>query len=90
MPARRAFTMIELMIVIMVIALLIGLLIPGIGMVRRKAKEAKAPALLYSEQGLVVRAARDFGGGKVPARTPGDGLQVIEDAPGSYVASRVL
>lgn len=32
-----------------------------------------------------------FGGGKVPARTPGDReLPVIEDAPGSYVAKRVV
>jgi polyhydroxyalkanoate synthase len=31
----------------------------------------------------------DFGGGKVPARKPGDGkLKVIEDAPGSYVKVR--
>ncbi|MEQ8356868.1 MAG: class I poly(R)-hydroxyalkanoic acid synthase [Kiloniellaceae bacterium] len=31
----------------------------------------------------------DFGGGKVPARSPGDGkLKVIEDAPGSFVKVR--
>ena len=31
----------------------------------------------------------DFGGGKVPARNPGDGkLKVIEDAPGSFVKVR--
>ena len=31
----------------------------------------------------------EFGGGQVPARTPGDGkLAVIEDAPGSYVKVR--
>lgn len=33
--------------------------------------------------------ASQFGGGKVPARTPGDGaLSVIEPAPGSYVKNR--
>jgi len=32
-----------------------------------------------------------YGGGKVPARTPGDGkLAPIEDAPGSYVKVRVI
>jgi polyhydroxyalkanoate synthase len=29
-----------------------------------------------------------FSGGQVPARTPGEGLSVIEDAPGSYVRVR--
>ena len=31
----------------------------------------------------------DFGGDKVPARTPGKGLKVIEDAPGSYASMRL-
>jgi polyhydroxyalkanoate synthase len=32
-----------------------------------------------------------FSGGKVPARVPGDGaLKTLEDAPGSYVANRVV
>jgi poly(3-hydroxyalkanoate) synthetase len=29
-----------------------------------------------------------FSGGQVAARTPGEGLSVIEDAPGSYVRVR--
>ncbi len=41
-PNRRGFTLIELLIVLMIIAALMGLLIPGIMLVRKQAKKAKA------------------------------------------------
>jgi len=39
MNNRKAFTIVELLIVVTIIALLLGILLPSINMVRTKAKE---------------------------------------------------
>ena len=55
---------------------------------RRRRNGSPAPTLHRRAPGGPPgrNGSRDYGGGKVPARKPGDGkLKPLEDAPGSYV-----
>ena len=53
---RKAFTMIEMMVVCFVIAILVGISIPAYMQAQLKAKEAKARQNLYS----IYQAQRDY------------------------------
>lgn len=64
-PARRGvgagFSLVELLIVIAIIALLLGILLPAIGLVRNKAKAARAEAQLHDLGNAARSYQQDFG-----------------------------
>ncbi|MBA3845766.1 MAG: prepilin-type N-terminal cleavage/methylation domain-containing protein [Planctomycetes bacterium] len=64
---RRGFTLIELLIVLMIIAALMGLLIPGIMLVRKRSKIAKAQSEIQQIQ-AACDAYRNLNGA-YPERT---------------------
>lgn len=59
MARRRAFSLVELLVVLGVIAVLIGLILPALGRVRERAREAQSMANLVG----VARVLGLYGGG---------------------------
>ncbi|WP_339733555.1 prepilin-type N-terminal cleavage/methylation domain-containing protein [uncultured Gimesia sp.] len=57
---RRAFTLIELMIVIVIILILLGLLIPAIGAVRLRAQQAQVRAEIANLEAAITSFKTDF------------------------------
>ncbi|QDT45109.1 hypothetical protein Pan241w_52270 [Gimesia alba] len=58
---RRAFTLVELMIVIVIILILLGLLIPAIGAVRLRAQQANVRAEIANFETAITAFKQDFG-----------------------------
>jgi prepilin-type N-terminal cleavage/methylation domain-containing protein len=68
-PARRAFTLVELLVVIGIIALLIGLLLPAMNRARKSAKRTTVLAALH-QIGVAVAAYQVEFKGKLPRDQP--------------------
>ena len=69
LTSRRAFTLVELLVVISIIAILLGVLLPAMSHVRGKAKKLQASSNLQAlEQGLeMFRGESDLGGTYPPS-----------------------
>jgi prepilin-type N-terminal cleavage/methylation domain-containing protein len=61
MNKRRAFTLVEMLIVLVIIALLVGLLLPAIAMVRRQAKETAQRAQFATIEMALDAFKQDYG-----------------------------
>lgn len=59
--SRRAFTLIELMIVIVIILILLGLLIPAIGSVRLRAQQSQVRTEISNLEAAITAFKTDFG-----------------------------
>jgi len=82
-PARRGFTLVELLTVITIIAILAGILIPTVGMVQVSARKAKSTTNLESiGHALVLYTQDENNKGLLPAPTYGQ-----SNAPGSAPGS---
>lgn len=74
--SRRAFTLIELMIVIVIILILLGLLIPAIGAVRLRAQQAQVRSEISNLEASITAFKGDFG------MDPPSGIVIYEDNAG--------
>lgn len=77
---KKGFTLIELLVVIAIIAILVSILIPSLGMVKRKAKEASMRATLHGISTGLENFHSDMD--KYPSSKQRDML-VIEQPPNS-------
>jgi prepilin-type N-terminal cleavage/methylation domain-containing protein/prepilin-type processing-associated H-X9-DG protein len=68
-PTRRAFTLVELLVVIGIIAVLVGLLLPGVSRARESAKRVKCLSNLRSLASAVIMYA-DSSKGWLPNMNP--------------------
>ena len=94
---KRAFTLVELLVVIGIIAALIGLLLPALGRAREQAKKTACKAHLHDLGAAVQMYLNQSGGKYPPARyfasytppfTPPAGpMPLISDFLAPYVAS---
>lgn len=80
-PHRRAFTLIELMVVVSVIAVLISILLPSLAAAREQAKIVKCSSQLR-QLGTAANYYASDQGGWVPGETgfgevPGEGPHVL-------------
>jgi prepilin-type N-terminal cleavage/methylation domain-containing protein/prepilin-type processing-associated H-X9-DG protein len=75
-PTRRAFTIVELLVVMAIMALLMGLLLPGIGMVRKHAFASKSQSNLR-QWGVGTIGYANFH----EERLPWEGLKDANDMP---------
>ncbi|QDU53039.1 prepilin-type N-terminal cleavage/methylation domain-containing protein [Gimesia panareensis] len=75
---RRAFTLIELMIVIVIILILIGLLIPAVGAVRLRAQQANVRAEITNFEAAITAFRQQFG------MDPPSGIVLHEAANASW------
>src|SRR5438270_13665048 len=76
--ARRAFTLIELMVVIGIIAILLGILLPSLSRARESSNRAKCLSNLRQVGGAYVMYAMDHNG-RLP-KTALTGAGVPQDA----------
>eukprot|EP00657_Telonema_sp_P-1_P012765 TRINITY_DN9544_c0_g1_i1.p2 TRINITY_DN9544_c0_g1~~TRINITY_DN9544_c0_g1_i1.p2 ORF type:complete len:118 (-),score=22.89 TRINITY_DN9544_c0_g1_i1:149-502(-) len=74
--SRRAFTLVELMIVIVIILILIGLLVPAIGAVRLRAQQAQVRAEISNLEASIAAFKGEFG------MDPPSGIVLYEDNAG--------
>ncbi|WP_417380214.1 prepilin-type N-terminal cleavage/methylation domain-containing protein [Gimesia sp.] len=76
--SRRAFTLIELMIVIVIILILLGLIIPAIGSVRLRAQQAQVRAEIGNLEASITAFKADFG------MDPPSGIILYESGSASW------
>ncbi|MCH9655038.1 MAG: prepilin-type N-terminal cleavage/methylation domain-containing protein, partial [Planctomycetes bacterium] len=75
---RRAFTLIELMIVIVIILILLGLLIPAIGSVRQAALRAQVRTEISNLEAAITAFKSDFG------MDPPSGIKLYESGSATW------
>jgi prepilin-type N-terminal cleavage/methylation domain-containing protein len=68
-PLRRAFTLVELLVVIGIIVILIGILLPVVNQVRQSAWRADTQSAISNLAGAVERYRQDFGAYPGPIST---------------------
>ena len=66
---KRAFTLVELLVVVAIIALLVGLLLPALAKAQQTAKTVKDSNQIKQVHTAMVGKANETKGGKLP--TPG-------------------
>jgi len=76
---RRAFTLIELMVVIMIIAALAALAIPAIGIAQAKARQAKTVTILSQTQAALDKFKTSYGTYPENAPSPVNGGSTSPD-----------
>ncbi|GEM_PF-4720787 len=82
-PSRKAFTLIEMLIVITIIGILAALIMPGLFKARDKAKETQCKANLKN-LGLIFATYTNRHEGKYPKLTT-DGFSVFVDSHGNHL-----
>lgn len=80
---RRAFTLVEIMVVVVIIGLLVGILVPALSAVRKAARESSSRATLgILQTGLeTFRADQTLGGAYPPSASDGDATTATNNMP---------